>query len=143
MGVDTKGTLLWGDDVEAQFDRPLVMLLSEKASKEYLRYLESKGISYVTTGAEGIDLEDAVATLHDTFGIGRLAVVGGGHINGAFLEAGLLDEVSMMFGAAIDGREGWCAAFDGIRDQNRRPTLLEVKSIKQMGQTVWLRYNIP
>ena len=141
VGVDTLGTLLWGDNVEGMFGRPLIMVLSEKASREYLEYLKQKGISYITTGAAGIDLADAVNTLNEQFGVRRLAVVGGGHINGAFLEAGLLDEVSMMYGAAIDGRAGWCAAFDGIRDQNRPATILNLKSIQQMGKTVWLRYN--
>ena len=141
VGVDTLGTLLWGDDVEAQFSRPLIMVLSEKTSQEYLEYLKQKGISYITTGAESIDLADAVNTLNEQFGVQRLAVVGGGHINGAFLEAGLLDEVSMMYGAAIDGRAGWCAAFDGIKDQERPATILKLKSIQQMGETVWLRYN--
>ena len=141
VGVDTLGTLLWGDDVEAQFSRPLIMVLSEKTSQEYLEYLKQKGISYITTGAENIDLADAVNTLNEQFGVQRLAVVGGGHINGAFLEAGLLDEVSMMYGAAIDGRAGWCAAFDGIKDQGRPATILKLKSIQQMGETVWLRYD--
>ena len=141
VGVDTMGVLLWGDDVEAKFERPLIIVLSEKASEEYLRYLQSKGISYITTGAEGIDLNDAVEVLNTEFGVKRLAVVGGGHINGAFLEAGLLDEVSMMYGAAIDGRAGWAAAFDGIKDQSRPATILKLQSIQQMGSTVWLRYT--
>ena len=141
VGVDTLGTLLWGDDVETQFSRPLIMALSEKTSLEYLEYLKQKGISYITTGADGIDLADAVSTLNEQFGVQRLAVVGGGHINGAFLEAGRLDEVSMMYGAAIDGRASWAAAFDGITDQKRPATLLKLKSIQQMGETVWLRYN--
>ena len=141
VGVDTLGTLLWGDNVESQFDHPLIMVLSEKASKEYLEYIKSKGISYITTGVESIDLADAVCTLNEQFGIERLAVVGGGHINGAFLEAGLLDEVSMMYGPGIDGRAGWAAAFDGIKNQNRPATVLKLKSILQMGETVWLRYS--
>ena len=141
VGVDTLGTLLWGDDVESQFNHPLIMVLSEKASKEYLNYLKSKGISYITTGVESIDLADAVSTLNEQFGIERLAVVGGGHINGAFLEVGLLDEVSMMYGPGIDGRAGWAAAFDGIKNQGRPATVLKLKSIQQMGETVWLRYS--
>ena len=141
VGVDTLGTLLWSDDIESQFSRPLIMVLSEKVSQEYLEYLKQKGISYITTGTERIDLADAVNTINEQFGVERLAVVGGGHINGAFLEAGLLDEVSMMYGAAIDGRVGWAAAFDGIKDQKRPATLLKLRSIQQMGETVWLRYN--
>ena len=34
--------------------------------------------------------------LNTEFGLNRMGVVGGGHINVAFLEAGLLDELSVM-----------------------------------------------
>ncbi|MBQ8969682.1 MAG: hypothetical protein IJ064_08140 [Bacteroidaceae bacterium] len=34
-------------------------------------------------------------------------------INGSLLDLGLIDEVSMMYGYGIDGREGMAAAFDG------------------------------
>ena len=79
--------------------------------------------------------------LCDNFGIERLAVTGGGHINGAFLEAGLLDEVSFMLAPGIDGRAGMVAVFDGIADKNRPATNLTLCDVKQMGETVWLRYK--
>lgn len=75
------------------------------------------------------------------FGVARMAVTGGGHINGAFLQAGLLDEVSFMVAPGIDGRAGMPAVFDGIADSSRAATLLRLCSVKQMGETVWMRYN--
>ena len=44
IGVDTNGTLLWGDDTTEQFGKPLLMILSEGTSQEYLDYLKSKRI---------------------------------------------------------------------------------------------------
>ena len=41
-----------------------------------------------------------------------MSIVGGGHINASFLEAGILDEVSSIIGAGIDGRGGMAAVFD-------------------------------
>lgn len=79
--------------------------------------------------------------LGDKFGVKRLGVVGGGHINGAFLQAGLLDEVSLMIGGGIDGRAGMTAVFDGIKDPNYPPTLLTLNDVKRMGNTVWMRYS--
>jgi riboflavin biosynthesis pyrimidine reductase len=40
-------------------------------------------------------------TLRAVFSIERLAVVGGGNINGSMLDLGLIDEVSMMYGYGI------------------------------------------
>lgn len=48
------------------------------------------------------------------FGVKRAAAVGGGHINAGFLAAGLLDEVSILIGAGIDGRGGMQSVFDGL-----------------------------
>ena len=155
VGVDTMGTLLWGDDTTMQFGKPLLMILSEWASQDYLDYLRSKGISYVTIGRErpideegavvdqlpGIDLKAAMEVLHDEFGIERLAVVGGGHINGSMLDLGLIDEVSMMYGYGIDGREGMAAAFDG-RPMSRKPVRLTFQSVQEQDGIVWMRYLV-
>ncbi len=159
VGVDTCGTLLWGDNTTEQFGKPLLMILSEWASQDYLDYLKSKNISYITVGREGrmepdpnipgvmtsdgpaIDLPAAMEILRKEFGIERLAVVGGGHINGSMLDLGLIDEVSMMYGYGIDGREGMAAAFDG-RPKNRKPVRLTFKSVKEQDGIVWMRYMV-
>ena len=141
IGVDTRGTLLWDDDTTELFGRPLLMILSEQASQEYLDYLKQKHISYVTTGRDGIDLASALETLRTVFGVERLAVVGGGHINGSMLDQGLIDEVSMMYGYGIDGREGMAAAFDG-RPMERKPIRLAFKSVEEQDGIVWMRYQV-
>ena len=141
IGVDTRGTLLWDDDTTELFGRPLLMILSEQASQEYLDYLKQKHISYITCGRDGIDLAAALETLRSVFGVERLAVVGGGHINGSLLDQGLIDEVSMMYGYGIDGRAGMAAAFDG-RPKNRKPVRLTFKSVEEQDGVVWMRYQV-
>lgn len=105
--VDTHGTLLWGESAEDE--RPLLILTSEQVSKEYLAYLNGKHISWIACGKEHVDLKRACEILAAEFGVKRAAAVGGGHINAGFLAAGLLDEVSILIGAGIDGR-GACRA---------------------------------
>lgn len=159
IGVDSQGSLLWGDNTKEIFGKPLLMILSEWADKEYLEYLKGKGISYITIGREraiepegmpsdivgasipGIDLPAAMEILRKDFVIERLAVVGGGHINGSMLDLGLIDEVSMMYGYGIDGREGMAAAFDG-RPKNRKPVRLKFQSVKEQDGIVWMRYLV-
>lgn len=158
VGLDTAGTLLWGDSTKEVFGRPLIMILSEWASQDYLDYLKSKGISYIAIGDDSpvgydeitgagvshgpyINLPVAMEILRKDFGIERLAVVGGGHINGSMLDLGLIDEVSMMYGYGIDGREGMAAAFDG-RPKNRKPVRLQFQSVKEKDGIVWMRYLV-
>ena len=137
--VDTHGTLLW--DESAEDERPLLILMSEQVSKEYLAYLDGKHISWIACGKEHVDLKRACELLAVEFGIQRAAVVGGGHINAGFLAAGLLDEVSILIGAGIDGRGGMQSVFD--LPMERGVTPLELTGVQQYGSgAVWLRYNV-
>ena len=117
--IDTMGTLLWEDDTNSR--RPLLIVTSEK---------------------DRIDLKRACEILSEEFGVERMAVVGGGHINAGFLEAGLLDEVSILIGAGIDGRGGMAAVFDGL-DMDRPVTPLKLTDVKKFpSDAVWLRYAV-
>ncbi len=142
IAIDTRGKLRWPSSC---YDgKPLLVITDENCAKEYLDTLTDKGISWIATGKNGIDLTAAMDTLVRTYNIKRLAVTGGGHINGAFLSAGLLDEVSIMIGPGIDGRRGMAAVFDGIEDEKRPATLLKLESMEKVGkETVWLRYKVP
>ncbi|MBQ4502457.1 MAG: dihydrofolate reductase family protein [Alistipes sp.] len=139
VGVDTHGILQWGEN---EFDgQALLIITDEQCPKAYHDRLTEQGISWIATGKNGINLARAMELLAEKFGVERLAVTGGGHINGAFLEAELLDEVSFMVAPGIDGRRGMAAVFDGIDDKNRPATQLHLQSVKQMGETVWIRYK--
>ena len=138
--VDTKGTLLWLDDNAA--DEALIIVTSEAVSKEYLAYLDSKNISYIACGKKHIDLARASEILHDEFGVERMAIVGGGHINAGFLDAGLLDEVSLLLAPGIDGRGGMAAMFDGL-PMDREPFQLKLESVKPFDDgAIWIRYTV-
>ncbi|HBB07018.1 MAG TPA: 5-amino-6-(5-phosphoribosylamino)uracil reductase [Bacteroides sp.] len=140
VAVDSKGRLQWPDN--RVDDRPLLVVTSEQVSVAYLDTLRSQGISWIVAGQDEVDLAQAVEVLGSEFGVKRLAVVGGGHINGAFLKAGLLDEVSLVMGAGIDGRRGMTAVFDGIDDPAFPTTLLRLNSVERIGRdSVWLRYT--
>ena len=79
--------------------------------------------------------------LREHFGVERLAVTGGGHINAAFLQAGLIDEFSMMIAPGIDGREGMASTFDGLGNDSASPFRLRLTDVSRVGDgTVWMRY---
>lgn len=139
--TDSSGTLLY--DGNSLDGKPLLVITSEQVAADYLQLLEDKGISYIATGTGRTDLVKAMDILAREFGVKRLAVCGGGHINGAFLEAGLLDEVSLQIAAGVDGRQGMSAVFDGITDNNHPPVPLRLQSVQRMEgtDTVWMRYT--
>lgn len=139
IAVDTHGLLRWPKGASAD---NLLVITDEACPKEYHEYLTDNGISWIACGKKGIDFNRAMDILGDKFGVKRLGVVGGGHINGAFLKAGLLDEVSLMVGGGIDGRAGMTAVFDGIKQKDYPPTLLTLNEVERMGNVVWMRYTV-
>ena len=140
ISVDTKGTLLW--DKTENNDR--LCIVSEDASTEYLDYLHNLGISYIAAGKGSIDLKRAVEILYNEFGVKRLGVLGGGKINGGFLTAGIVDELSLLIAPGIDGRYGQPALFDGIENKEGfLPLKLKFKEVSTFPNgVVWLRYLI-
>lgn len=141
VAVDTRGSLRWPEQTDKE--APLLVITSEQAPHEYADTLRRQGISYIACGREAIDLPRAMATLHSDFGVERLALLGGGHINGGFLEQGLIDEVSLRLAPGIDGRDRETALFDGIGDAHRLPTHLQLRSVDRLdGDVLWLRYAV-
>ncbi|MDO4920451.1 MAG: dihydrofolate reductase family protein [Phascolarctobacterium sp.] len=137
--VDTKGSLLWD---ERGASRPLIVITGEQVSKEYLAYLNARKISWIACGKEKIDLAGAMEILRREFGVERLAIVGGGAINAGFLDAGLLDEISILLAPGIDGRKGMTAAFDGL-PMDREPFALKLSKVTTYDDgAVWLRYLV-
>lgn len=141
ISVDTLGKLRWeGGDLDGDH---LICIVSERASEDYLAMLREKGISYVVSGETSVTLGRAVELLREHFGIRTLLLEGGGHINGAFLEADLVDEVSLLIVPGIDGRHGVATVFDGLSPNRNVAVPLELKSLQQRKNgTLWVRYEV-
>lgn len=136
--TDSKGDLLW-DHYDG--DRPLLIITSEKVTKEYLSYLDEKNISWIVCGQERVDVKRAVEILADAFDVSRLGLVGGPTMNSAFLNAGLTDEVIILIGPGIDGRSDMPSVFEGREDATPLPlTLTNVKTYDN--GAVLLKYKL-
>ncbi len=138
--VDTIGKLRWPSaDIGGDH---LICLISQRAPGDYLPYLRTAGISYIVSGTTSVDLAKAMRLLYSHFGIKRLLLEGGGHINGGFLQAGLVDELSLLLVPGIDGRREIPTVFDGMNPNLRRSVPLKLISVvKRKAGTLWLRYK--
>lgn len=139
--VDTNGRLQMASG-EAD-GHPLLVIMSERVTSAHLESLSQNHVSWIATGKERINLQRAAEILRETFGVERLIIVGGGNINGGFLEAGLIDEVSVMMAPGIDGRKGETAVFDGCTWKETAPYHLKLQSVEQVPGTevIWARYH--
>lgn len=141
VSVDTLGKLNWSDgDLDGDH---LICVVSERAPADYLAMLRDKQISYVVAGQSAVDLAKAVDQLGEQFGIRTLLLEGGGHINGAFLEADLVDEVSLLIVPGVDGRHDVPTVFDGVDAARRAAVPLKLKSVERRERdTLWVRYDV-
>lgn len=138
--TDTYGSLKWDSNKIDNDD--LLIVLSENASLEYLNYLCGLNISYIVAGKDKIDLNRVVTILEERFDIKSLGILGGGNINGAFLECSLIDEVSVIIGPGIDGRGGMTSLFDGINIHSDVYNL-KLKDLKKYNDdAVLLKYDV-
>ncbi|MBV9998689.1 MAG: RibD family protein [Verrucomicrobia bacterium] len=141
IAVDTRGKLRWAKG--SLGDDHLICVLSEQAPADYLDLLRDKGVSYVVCGASSVDLTRAVDLLGEHFGIRTLLLEGGGHINGAFLQAGLVDELSLVLVPGIDGRREVPAVFDGVNPARACAVALKLRSVERRAKdALWLRYEV-
>lgn len=124
---------------------PILVILTEQVPDSHLAGLRSEGISYIFAGKSAIDLAAALETLNRELGIKTLMVEGGGGANGAFLRAGLIDELSLVITAAIDGSTGGPIVFNsGNKDLGPAPieTMTLVSHEVLDKGAIWLRYKL-
>jgi riboflavin biosynthesis pyrimidine reductase len=144
IALDARGKIAWGrSDIGGD---PIVAVLTERVSDAHLAGLRRDGVSYIFAGEEALDLGLALEILNRELGIERLLLEGGGGSNGAFLRAGLIDEISLAICPAIDGSKGAPSIFDssdkdaGVAAPITSMTLASCEVLE--GGAVWLRYRL-
>ncbi|ANF52240.1 hypothetical protein A0O34_17700 [Chryseobacterium glaciei] len=132
-------------EISNDYDNNIIAILGEQVSDEYLSHLRNHNVSYLFAGKDGNDLTLAVDKLRLEFNINNLLLEGGGIINGAFLKAGLITELSLMIYPGIDGLKGAPTIFDYLGTQDELPAFgqaLEYISTEVLEDgIVWIRYN--
>jgi len=140
FAIDASGRLAWqSNDISGDH---VVAVLSERVSDDYLASLRERGVSYILAGARDVDLALALEKIAALFGVRTLMLEGGGKINGGFLRAGLIDEVSLILAPVADARMGTAALFDDD-EADVVPRQLVLEHVEQRpGDLLWLRYRV-
>lgn len=142
--LDAHGRIAWGRS-EIGGD-PIVAVLTEQVSDPHLAGLRGDGVSYIFAGEQEPDLGLALEILNRQLGVKRLLVEGGGAANGAFLRAGLINEISLVICPAVDGAKGAPSVFDSNDESAGVPApvrsmMLDSSQVLE-GGAVWLRYKL-
>src|ERR1700757_1137596 len=144
IALDAQGKIAWGrSDIGGD---PVVAGLTEQVSDAHLAGGRQAGGSYIFGGERELDLGLVLDILNRELGIERLLLEGGGGSNGAFLRAGLIDEISVAICPAVDGAKGAPSIFDssdrdaGVAAPIGSMTLVSTEVLE--GGAVWLRYRL-
>lgn len=112
VAFDTYGKLGWKSnriidpDGDPGYDgAQIIEVLSEQADERYLAYLEELEIPYIFAGENEIDIDFALFKLKNIIGCETLLLEGGSIINGAFLRAGAVDELSLVTAPIVSGKD--------------------------------------
>lgn len=108
VAFDTHGRLGWQSckladpDSDPGYDKAqIIEVLSEDVSGRYLGYLQSKKIPYIFAGKDKINVSLALTKLKTLFGIEKLLLEGGSILNGSFLQADAVDELSLVVAPVV------------------------------------------
>src|SRR5215471_10158251 len=142
--LDAHGKIAWGRaDIGGD---PIVVVLSQRVSDAHLAGLRADGVSYIFAGKAELDLGLALEILNRELGVKRLLLEGGGGANGAFLRAGLIDEISLVVCPAVDGAKGAPSVFDSSDAEAGQPAPIQTMTLESSqvldGGAVWLRYRL-
>ncbi|WP_420132876.1 RibD family protein [Rhodopseudomonas sp.] len=142
--LDAHGKIGWGrSDICGD---PIVVVLTEQVSDAHLAGLRGEGVGYIFAGQREIDLALTLDILNRELGIERLLLEGGGGTNGAFLRAGLVDELQLILCPAVDGAKGAPSVFDsaeGESEQRAPLTAMSLESTRPLdGGALLLTYRI-
>ena len=142
--IDGTGSVRWeSGDVERRGEKlHVIVVLQENASDAYISHLRKAGVSYIFAGKDSLDLPLAARKLKGRFGIESMLLSGGGAVDWSFLQAGLIDEISLVVPPVIDGGIRLPSAFDDSPlAVGHAPVALKLTYLQRLeGDALWLRY---
>lgn len=91
---------------------PAIVLTTERADEAKAERLRALGVEVLRCGSgDRVDLEQGLRALGER-GIGSILLEGGGKLNGAMLQAGLVDKIMLFYAPLVVGGSGAPSAFE-------------------------------
>lgn len=114
----------------------VIEILTETAPMFYRACLRKRGVSYIFAGKAELDCEMAMEKLHRLFHIEKLLICGGGAADWTFLQAGTVDELSLVLSPVTDGSSGTASVFTRIPEWSAGRTVeFDLKAVEQVGES--------
>jgi len=141
IAVDAHGKLEWESN-ETGGDH-IIEVLTENVSDDYLYYLQQLKISYIFGGKDQLNFNLVLEQLSALFPIEIMILEGGGHLNGSFMNANLIDELSLLLLPIADGTPKSPSLFEVAEHLNKNTAKqAKLKSLEKVeNDIIWLKYQ--
>lgn len=136
VNLDPAGEVWWREPMLRRAGRPdatMVEVVTGTTSREFLAYLRSAGMPYIVAGDDRVDCVEMLDKLERLLGVETLLVCGGGKADWTLLEAGCVDEVSVVVAPMASGEAGVATIFDQMPDAGKQaPVALSLAKVDRI-----------
>ena len=122
---------------------PIIVLISGRAPERNVRRLKDVADEVKAFGERELDFKSALKWLCEKWKVKKLLCEGGGEVNGALFQAGLVNEVYHTLCPVIFGGRHAPTMADGAGvNAVEEGTKLRIKSLKRVGDELFLVYTV-
>ncbi|MGA9450346.1 MAG: dihydrofolate reductase family protein [Verrucomicrobiia bacterium] len=122
---------------------PIIVFTTRRASPARLRQLRAVADEVKVCGENEISFRAALCWLRVKWGVKRLLCEGGGELNAALFQAGLVDELHLTICPKIFGGRSAPTIADGRGfHQLAKATPLQIKSFKRIGNEIFAVFTV-
>jgi 2,5-diamino-6-(ribosylamino)-4(3H)-pyrimidinone 5'-phosphate reductase len=143
--ADSRGRVRCWDAIRKwPYIRDVLALCSSGTPQEYLGFLREEKIGTIVTGKDHIAMRNALEILNRDYGVRTIRADSGGTLNSVLLQAGVVDEVSVLIHPYLAGGTPDPTMFDphkaGFMDL-QVPLHYLHSEVLETG-ILWLRYSV-
>jgi len=124
---------------QSEYCKDVVVLISEKTPKEYIRYLKKRDYDYYIVGKDKCDLKLALELLNEKYNAKTILTDTGSILSNLLIEHGLVSEISLLVHPVLVGKKSY-NIFKNIEENLE----LEVVNKEYFEKKYfWILYKIP
>jgi 2,5-diamino-6-(ribosylamino)-4(3H)-pyrimidinone 5'-phosphate reductase len=104
--ADSRGILegLLHEFRRMEYIRDIIVLVSKSTPGHYLDYLKEREYDFIISGSDHIDFAEAFEELGSRYSVTTIVTDTGGTLNSVLLDAGLIDEISLVVAPVLCGK---------------------------------------